>query len=77
MSKQQKILDVMKSNPKNVDFKILRKLLEKSGYECINSGGSHFVFRKQGCSSVTIPFKRPIKVIYVKRVLEILERNND
>ena len=77
MSKQQKILDAMKSNPKNVDFKALKKLLEKSGYECINTGVSHFVFRKQGCSSITIPFKRPIKIIYVKKVLEILEKNND
>ncbi|WXU00656.1 MAG: hypothetical protein Ctma_1385 [Catillopecten margaritatus gill symbiont] len=67
----------MKSNPKNIDFKALKKLLEKSGYKCINTGGNHFVFRKQGCSAITIPFKRLIKIIYIKRVLEILEKNND
>lgn len=58
----------LQNNPKNVDFDLL-----KNGYECINSGGSHFVFRKDNAPSITIPFKRPIKIIYVKKVLAILE----
>lgn len=77
MNKQQKVLALIKNNPKNIDFNALKKLLEKSGYQCINTGGSHFVFRKQNHPSITIPFKRPIKIIYVKKVLAILEKNDD
>jgi predicted RNA binding protein YcfA (HicA-like mRNA interferase family) len=77
MGKKDKILKQMQGNPKNVDFNKLKKLLENSGYECINTGDSHFVFRKDNCPSITIPFKRPIKIIYVKKVLKILENSND
>jgi predicted RNA binding protein YcfA (HicA-like mRNA interferase family) len=77
MGKSDKIFKKMQDNPKNVDFKQLRKVLESSGYECINTGGSHFVFRKDRFPSITIPFKRPIKIIYVKKVLKILENEND
>ena len=73
MSKQEKILQQLQSNPKNINFDLLKKLLLQNGYKCINSGGSHFVFRKDNALSVTIPFKRPIKIIYVKKVLAILE----
>ncbi|SMN02339.1 hypothetical protein SPONN_868 [uncultured Candidatus Thioglobus sp.] len=77
MGKQQKFLALIKNNPNNVDFKKLKKLLEGFGYKCINTGGSHFVFRKQNQPSITIPFKRPIKAIYVKKVLQILRINDD
>jgi len=39
---------------------------------CHNSGGSHFVFRKEFCEHIVIPYHKPIKAIYVKHVLEIL-----
>ncbi len=73
MGKKQKFLALIKNNPKNVDFKKLKKLLASFGYECVNTGGSHFVFRKQNYPSITIPLRRPIKAIYVKKVLQILE----
>lgn len=77
MEKIDKLLQQITANPKNVDFKKLKKLLENYGYECVNTGGSHFVFRKANAPSMTIPFKRPVKVIYVKKVLKILGVNND
>ena len=77
MDKKEKLLKQIAKNIKNIDFKKLKKLLENYDYECINTGGSHFVFRKENCQSITIPFNRPIKVIYVKKVLQILEINND
>ena len=77
MSKYDKLLNKLKNNPKNVDFKIIRKLLEDNGYNAINTGGSHWVFRKEGYSSITIPHKKPIKIIYVKKVLSIIEEETD
>ena len=72
MSKKDKLLLSMKNNPKNIDFQQLKKLLENHGYIALNTGGSHWVFRKANCESITIPLKKPIKIIYVKKVLKII-----
>ncbi len=77
MSKLDKLIQSMKNNPKDIDFEELKKLLERYGYEANNTGGSHWVFRKEGCNSITIPYKKPVKAIYVKKVLEELGLNND
>lgn len=53
-------------------FETLKILLESEGYECFNKGGSHYQFRKEECDLITIPFKRPIKAIYVKMVLKAM-----
>ena len=37
------------------------------------SGSSHYTFRKQGVSSITIPKHEPIKKVYVEMVKEIVE----
>lgn len=68
MSKKDKLLKAMKNNPKDVPFEDIKKLLESYGYVC----GSHFVFRKEFCEHIVIPYHKPIKAIYVKHVLEIL-----
>jgi len=77
VSRKDKLLLSLKNNPKNVNFEDLKKLLEDNGYSAENSGGSHWVFRKENYESITIPYKRPIKAIYVKRVLLILEETDD
>lgn len=73
MSSKEKLIKELKNNPKNVRFKVLKNLLLDVGYECFSKGGSHYQFRKEGCELVTIPFKRPIKAIYVKMVLKAVE----
>ncbi|EAK5214980.1 type II toxin-antitoxin system HicA family toxin [Campylobacter jejuni] len=72
MSKKDKIIKDLKNNPNNARFETLKILLESEGYECFNKGGSHYQFRKEECDLITIPFKRPIKAIYVKMVLKAI-----
>jgi len=72
MSKYDKLLDRLKNNPKNNDFKILKKILEENGYIGVNTSGSHWVFRKDNSNSITIPYKKPIKIIYVKKVIQLI-----
>ena len=76
MSKKDKLLQAIKNNQKNVKFEDLKKILENIGYTAINRGGSHYVFTKKDSISLTIPFKRPVKVIYVKQVIKIIEEEN-
>lgn len=72
MSKKDKLLQSIKNNPKDVRFEDLRKLLMIHGYEVSNTGGSHWVFRKDGCYDEVVPRKKPVKAYYVIRALKSL-----
>jgi len=50
---------------------------ESISYTAVNRDGSHYVFTKEDCLSLTIPYKRPVKIIYVKQVIKILEEQED
>ena len=71
MSKFEKLIDKLINNPKDVSFDDLNKILKYLGYECKNSGGSHFVYRKENAPTLTLPRQKPMKICYVKDVLEI------
>lgn len=62
----------MKNNPKDVSFYDLKKVLLDFGYKVDNSGGSHWVFRKDNCEPQVIPRKKPLKAIYVLRALKAI-----
>lgn len=67
----EKLVEKLNNSPKNVRFEDLEKLLNFMNYFCNKKNtGSHFVFKKQGCEPLTIPYKKPIKAHYVKLVLD-------
>ncbi len=66
MSKYDKLISKMKNNPKNVSFEELEKILQNEEFKGVNTGEIHWVFRKDGHQSITIPYKRPIKIIYIR-----------
>lgn len=76
MSKWEKLLARIISLSKDVRFDELRKVLESYGYEMKSprGGSSHYTFRKDGCSPITIPKHEPIKKVYVEMVRDIVER---
>ncbi|PZT48186.1 hypothetical protein B6S12_05035 [Helicobacter valdiviensis] len=73
MSKKDKLIKDLENNSKDVRFETLKKLLLECGYSAYNNGSSHFQFRKEGCEIITIPYKRPVKPIYVKMVLKAIK----
>jgi predicted RNA binding protein YcfA (HicA-like mRNA interferase family) len=77
MSQKEKLLHAIRNNPTNVRFEDVRKILESIGYTAINRGGSHYVFTKKGCETLTIPYKRPVKVVYVKHVIKLIEEHEN
>ena len=77
MSKKEKLLHAIRNNPTNVRFEDLKKILEDIGYVAVNRGGSHYVFTKENATTLTIPYRRPVKVIYVKQVIQIIEEEED
>ena len=64
---------------KELRFEELRKVLESYGYimETPRGGSSHYVFRKAGYNPITVPKHEPIKVVYVKLVREMVEREEN
>jgi predicted RNA binding protein YcfA (HicA-like mRNA interferase family) len=76
MSKREKRLQRIKQNPKNVSFDDLRALLEDYGFVLERSSGSHHSFKAEmGGESVlfVVPYRRPVKPIYVKEALMLIE----
>lgn len=68
-----KLLERIQKNPTNVRFEDLDRLLLGYGYSRRSASGSHRIYSKQGCSPITIPEHRPVKEIYVKQVLRMIE----
>jgi predicted RNA binding protein YcfA (HicA-like mRNA interferase family) len=55
----------------NCRFGDIARLLEALGYVGRSSGSSHTTFRRPGSVPITVPFKRPVKRVYVEQVLAI------
>ncbi|WP_195603807.1 toxin HicA [Clostridium tyrobutyricum] len=75
MSKFDKLIKEIKNLSADMRFSELKKVLESYGYlgKSPKGGSSHWTFRKDGRNPITIPYKRPIKVTYVKLVRDIVE----
>lgn len=75
MSKFEKLLQRIKMLDNNMRFDEVRKVLESYGYTMSGpgSGSSHMVFRKNGCTPITIPVHEPIKRVYILMVKEVIE----
>lgn len=75
MAQWDKLLERIRCLDKGLRFAELSKILESYGYRMTQSrsGGSHYTFKKAGCSPITIPKHEPIKIVYVRMVREIVE----
>ncbi len=74
MSKAEKLLVKMWANLRDWRIKSLEVIAKKYGIEVRKTGGSHFVFIHADAEmAVTIPFKRPIKPIYIAQFLALLD----
>ena len=75
MTKREKLLKRIRHNPRNVSFQDMRTLLEAFGFELDRTRGSHHSFVGwvgEQKVSLVIPYKQPLKAIYVRRALELI-----
>lgn len=82
MSKWDKLLYRILNLSNEIRFDKLRKILEYYGYTMYSprGGSSHYTFRKFGNTPITIPKHEPIKKIYVKKVKDLIlkeEKHNE
>lgn len=76
-NRRQKRRHKIAQNPKNIRFEDLQRLLEDYGFELKRTKGSHHAFIGYvGDEKVTliVPYHRPLKEVYVKQVLSLLEQ---
>lgn len=76
MSKRQKRLARIRQNPQNVSLDDLRRVLEDYGFEYKQTVGSHYTFSVvigERTKLLVVPFRRPIKAVYVKKALKMID----
>ncbi len=76
MTKFNKLYARIAHNPQDVDFNELDKALKQYGFKCRQpgKGSSHYVYyHKEIPDTISIPKTRPIKAIYVRQVLNMIE----
>lgn len=77
MSKREKLFQRLKNNPKNATFAQIEKLLLQENFILDRIVGSHHIFKSGSITFVIPVHKNKVKSIYVKRVTELIEKEND
>ena len=76
LTKFNKLYAKIARNPKDVDFNELDKVLKQYGFKCRqpDKGSSHYVYYHQELpDTLSIPRARPVKAIYVRLALNMIE----
>lgn len=77
MTRSDKLIDRMRGNPAN-DWTIqdIQKLCKGLGWDCLppSGGGSHWKIAVPGSDTIlTIPARRPIKPVYIRKLMEFVK----
>ncbi len=72
MSKAEKILDKMRSNPRDWRIEQLKTLADAHGVDYRQPGTSHVTFRHPNGTKLTVPAHKPIAPEYVKQFLRLI-----
>jgi len=73
MGKAEKLLAGMRANPRG-DWRIedCQTLARRHGVDW-DTCGSHVTFRSPGGGRVTVPAHRPIKTVYIKAFVDLID----
>jgi predicted RNA binding protein YcfA (HicA-like mRNA interferase family) len=77
VSKRRKRLERIRQNPTNVSLENLQHVLEDYGFEYRQTVGSHYTFSytlNGQTKLLVVPFKRPLKSIYVRRAVKLIDQ---
>ncbi len=73
MSKIEKILRRMRINPRDWHIEDVKVIADRYDISHRQPGTSHVTFRFKSGLKLTIPAHKPIKPIYIKQFIEILD----
>ena len=70
-----KLLNSMRQNPQDWAMAKLLTVAKKYGVEVRSSGGSHHIFSHPSVKDpLSVPAHRPIKAIYIKRFVALVDQ---
>ncbi|MDZ7360664.1 MAG: hypothetical protein ONB46_08050 [candidate division KSB1 bacterium] len=73
MSRAIKILEKMRNNPRDWRIDSLKTLAQAKGIEWRQPGPSHVTFRRPNGAKLTVPAHRPIKPVYIKKFVRLVD----
>ena len=74
MTKTDKRLDRMRSNPRDWRIEDLKAIADHCGLDHRQPGTSHVVFSFPGFDPLSVPAKKPIKPIYVRLFVKLIDQ---
>jgi hypothetical protein len=75
MNTAAKLLTAMRQNPKDWAMAKLLTVARQYDIEVRSSGGSHHVFSHPSVKdTLSVPAHRPIKAVYIKRFLALIDQ---
>lgn len=72
MSKAQKLLAAMESNPRDWQVEQVETVAMAFGLTLHRPGGSHCIVRHANGRKVSVPAHRPIKPIYIRQFVRLV-----
>lgn len=73
MTKVDKTLERMKANPLDWRIESLKSVAASHALICRQPGGSHVIFRHPNGAMLSVPARRPIKPVYVRKFVRLVE----
>ncbi|MAZ78250.1 MAG: hypothetical protein CMF39_06185 [Legionellaceae bacterium] len=77
MGRIDKIINKMRNNPRDWRIEDLKTVANRLGVVYRQPGTSHVTFRTQGGRQLTVPARKPIKPIYIKKFVELIDTMGD
>lgn len=73
MGKFEKTITKMRNNPQDWQIEEIKTLAKRFGIQYRQPGSSHVTFRASSGEKVTIPAHKPIKPIYIKKFIALID----
>ncbi len=73
MARAEKLLDKMRGNPRDWRIERLQTIAEAYDVAWAHEGGSHCTFRTAKGEKLTVPAKRPIKPVYIRHFIDLID----
>lgn len=73
VTRVEKTLDKMKASPRDWRIESLKSVAEAYNVAYRQPGGSHVIFRHPNGAMLSVPAHRPIKPVYVRKLVRLIE----
>ena len=73
MTRINKLLSKLRNNPRDWQIETLKEIAKRFNIDWRQPGTSHVTFRHPNGTKLTVPAHRPIKPIYIKKFIRLID----